>query len=728
MFLPAHLCALLLKNKTCLKKLLCLVTSSTLSSSTNPSPIETTPSTVLISDHQKVLIKFTLTCIHLLCNQNRNQNIHHETNTTSGIILQYLIIVLDAKNWCATNSVRNTNTNMSNTPSLSTSIPTTTTAVDSYTVPDLIMKDAFKLFGLTLRGFVHEIKKFKRRPLSSPTTDGNLDENAKGGGNIKSLHLSVQTLLYLSILNSERHLDLFIVHILACPLLFDVVDTPEFVKRLMVVTDTCLERILTNPTTHCLRLQDYDTLLFFIGNMTLLVKKLLHDDMRLSADTSFMKTFTSRFIKVVTMLLDICFHSIHQQTVHKTSAVARFHPLLGWVSAGDMTVKKEEDLIVPNEFYKVLLSHLSFLWNPIFIQMAFDEVLSLEMDEMHEARGVLSPSLSRLSLKHSSAKNASSSISSINNGENNNKSHTQQCSSSDMILKSLSIVSTCNMYLNLLYTLTSSKSHILNNLAWTHQLLPKLWYLMNQLSPPHFHNGHHLKNVLIPFFSSSESTASTFPTMNIFLASAKNPTLEIYTPLLNLFCESCCILFLTLDQEDIYLKQHPFKLTQLSDICKFLNLYCFRSIWDATTSSTSSLSSPSTSSSAITQQQQLPQRPQSYTHVSSRKFLNMLYHYSSYRLFGDETWLIPETGKKAFIDDILEKGEVRCMKLLTHLPHCIPFKTRVHIFRSLIARDKKMLTGCENGNGRELSIVVHRKRVCFYLDTEYGWLLTSTRF
>jgi ubiquitin-protein ligase E3 B len=211
-------------------------------------------------------------------------------------------------------------------------------------------------------------------------------------------------------------------------------------------------------------------------------------------------------------------------------------------------------------------------------------------------------------------------------------------------LTALSTLQSCNLFISLIRTVLPSKASILNSLSWTPSLIPRLWRLMTIVGPK----------------SPSQNGAK------IFLSAARNPEKEHLMPIMQIFCEACGILFLTLDEDDIYTRQHPFTLDELSDLAIFLNTFCFTVYW------TASWALPPADGSTT----DVPEISKSVLDASVH-LLGMLYDRSCRRVFDkeDEHWIVRELRRSSFIDDI-QRGDARSLAVLTNMPHCVPFDTR----------------------------------------------------
>ncbi|KAJ1536131.1 Ubiquitin-protein ligase E3B [Nowakowskiella sp. JEL0078] len=222
----------------------------------------------------------------------------------------------------------------------------------------------------------------------------------------------------------------------------------------------------------------------------------------------------------------------------------------------------------------------------------------------------------------------------------------------------------CDMYLAMTLAIPKYRNSILSTITYAPDLISYMWRSLQALGPK---GG-----------------------TSVFLEAAKNPEKEHFLPVLELFCETLSIRFLTLDNEEIYETQKPFRLEEIANICSFLNSFCFSIYWNAD-----------------------PNMRLPHILEPAKKLLVQLYDRNSRRPFGeeDQTFLVAkEVRKPQFIEDV-RNGDERALSILHNMPQCIPFKSRglvirsVEIFRLLVAREKATL-----GNFSQ-SVTIHRNMV-----------------
>ncbi|KAJ3061365.1 Ubiquitin-protein ligase E3B, partial [Podochytrium sp. JEL0797] len=344
------------------------------------------------------------------------------------------------------------------------------------------------------------------------------------------------------------------------------------------------------------------------------------------------------FVSAATRLLESCGSYVKSKSSNKT----RFHPVLQWYSG--------PVLDIPSTFHTRLADTLSFLWSRTFIQTVFSDLLSFGFPPPPPPPNQ-KPKRTQFFAKLGFTEEPSSSPTSRTVGTVDEK---------QTILLSISTLHACQFYHQLTKIMLNSTTHILASLSWTPSLIPRLWRLINVVGPP----------------PTGLLTNRPYGTQ-LFLQSAVRPGKEPLMPILTTFCESCCILFTTLDDTDIYQNEYPFLLQELSSLSTFLNSFCFNSIWNAGVDS------------GVAQQTEFDAR----TLESAQKLLGILYHQSSRRAFGEGgaggpgDWIMKEVRRGDLVGDV-KRGEGRAVAVLGWMPQCIPFGMRVDIFRHMVRSDK----------------------------------------
>ncbi|KAI6197259.1 HECT-type E3 ubiquitin transferase [Aphelenchoides besseyi] len=133
---------------------------------------------------------------------------------------------------------------------------------------------------------------------------------------------------------------------------------------------------------------------------------------------------------------------------------------------------------------------------------------------------------------------------------------------------------------------------------------------------------------------------------------------------LHLFADAAQSLIQILDEKEMYESGSPFSITTLRNIARFTNLFCFKCIWDG----------------LIDFEQMRPKA-----------------------LF-QSVYKLNEIKPNHVITEF-ERGQQRAKQLLQHIPHVIPLRDRMILFRKLITREK------DHQQGNSTVITVERSRV-----------------
>lgn len=220
----------------------------------------------------------------------------------------------------------------------------------------------------------------------------------------------------------------------------------------------------------------------------------------------------------------------------------------------------------------------------------------------------------------------------------------------------------CFMLHSTLNTFRIIKQDILTGLCLHDYILRNLWAFISSLGP---HNG--LKAFLDHLAIHTKTNAPEFH-------------------MLILFCECTSHLISVLDDSELYEQQRPFSLGDLVNISAFLNIFVYRIITNNLVPCTLQEMDP------ILQ--------------TTHKLLTDLYKRDCRRKFAPQDhWLIKDIRMSIFLKD-LEAGKPTTKLILTLLPHAIPHKERVLIFRKLVAKDKAQYC-----SGFSTFITIHRSRI-----------------
>uniref|UniRef100_A0A8C2T7S7 Ubiquitin-protein ligase E3B n=1 Tax=Coturnix japonica TaxID=93934 RepID=A0A8C2T7S7_COTJA len=340
---------------------------------------------------------------------------------------------------------------------------------------------------------------------------------------------------------------------------------------------------------------------------------------------------TAHFVGVLIHMLSYCQKYVSQ----KKSNLTHWHPVLGWFS---QTV--DYGL---NESMPLLTKQLQHLWGVHMIRILFSDVLSKKLLENQEiAQLPTQPVSPQNSLPMKNLfKRAFQKSASVRNilkpvgGKRVDSAEVQK------------VCSICVLYQTTLTTLTQIRLQILTGLTYLDDLLPKLWAFICELGPQ---GG-----------------------LKLFLECLNNDTEESkrLLAMLMLFCDCSRHLITILDDIEVYEEQISFKLEELVTISSFLNSFVFKMIWDGIVENA---------------------RGETLELFHSvHGWLMVLYERDCRRRFAPEDHWLRKDLKPSVLFQELDKDKKRAQLLLQYIPHVIPHKNRVLLFRNMVTKEKEKL-------------------------------------
>lgn len=427
---------------------------------------------------------------------------------------------------------------------------------------------------------------------------------------------------------------------------------------------------------------------------------------------SHLKQHVESFVSTVTKLLELCQKNMLQISSAIMSGNPRlikgyvnsrlksepldvtFNAVLGWLT-------KEQSSNFDKTLIKTQLSHL---WSLKFMKILFDDLVKL--NEAHKSgadadadntcqpasltsprhkrnifaaspRSFFSESLTASPtsgmIKRAVERAASTVSKSIGTTYSKSTSNSTSSGSAKLMTPEVQrIAAVCNMLYMTSKTMTTLKQDVLTGLCLHDFLLQNLWSFISSLSA---NNG--LKAFLEHLTIYSKTNAPEFA-------------------ILTLFCECASHLISILDDTELYERQKPFSIEDLVAISSFLNNFVFRIIWN-------NLIPLQQETNVQAPQNQHEQDPVLQT---THKLLTDLYKRDCRRRFTTpDHWLIKDIKISLFLKD-LAAGKPVAQAIMTMLPHIIPHKERVMIFRKLVAQDKAL--HCQ---GSSMFITIHRTRI-----------------
>uniref|UniRef100_A0A665TUV4 Ubiquitin-protein ligase E3B n=1 Tax=Echeneis naucrates TaxID=173247 RepID=A0A665TUV4_ECHNA len=416
--------------------------------------------------------------------------------------------------------------------------------------------------------------------------------------------------------------------------LIHIMSVPAVVSHLNVLTPECMASIQAHDLLRKFILflsweeQCSDICVCLEGSHTLcLLGNLIHLGY---LNEKVLEEEASHFVKDLTDMLSYCQRYVSQ----KKSNLTHWHPVLGWFS---QTV--DYGL---NESMPLVTKQLQYLWGVSVIRTLFSDVLSKKLESQEPTPPPPQPSTSQNNLPVKNLfKRAFQKSASVRNilkpvgGKRVDSAEVQK------------VCSICVLYQTALSTLTQIRLQILTGLTHLDDLLPKLWAFICELGPQ---GG-----------------------LKLFMECLNNDTEESkqLLSMLMLFCDCSRHLITILDDIEVYEEQTSFKIEELITISSFLNTFVYKMIWDGILENAKG------------------EKLELFHSVHG--WLMVLYERDCRRRFTpDDHWLRKDL-KPSLLFQELEKGKKRAQLLLQYIPHVIPHKNRVLLFRNIVTKEKESL-------------------------------------
>lgn len=416
--------------------------------------------------------------------------------------------------------------------------------------------------------------------------------------------------------------------------LIHIMSVPAIVTHLSVLTPECMASIQTHELLRKFILflsreeQCSDICVCLEGSHSLcLLGNLIYLGF---LNEKILEEEANHFVKDLTDMLSYCQRYVSQ----KKSNLTHWHPVLGWFS---QTV--DYGL---NESMPLVTKQLQHLWGVSVIRTLFSDVLSKKLESLDPTPPPPQPSTSQNNLPVKNLfKRAFQKSASVRNilkpvgGKRVDSAEVQK------------VCSICVLYQTALSTLTQIRLQILTGLTHLDDLLPKLWAFICELGPQ---GG-----------------------LKLFMECLNNDTEESkqLLSMLMLFCDCSRHLITILDDIEVYEEQTSFKIEELITISSFLNTFVFKMVWDGILENAKG------------------EKLELFHSVHG--WLMVLYERDCRRKFTpDEHWLRKDL-KPSLLFQELEKGKKRAQLLLQYIPHVIPHKNRVLLFRNIVTKEKESL-------------------------------------
>lgn len=365
-----------------------------------------------------------------------------------------------------------------------------------------------------------------------------------------------------------------------------------------------------------------------------------------------------------------------------------FNPLLGWLTREHST-NIDQDIIKPQ---------LRHLWSAKFLKILFNDLLKAN-ERLAELNNISNKGQSS-SPRHKITSTFSPYKS--NNFCNRNSS----CDPQSTISKSLfrraieRATTTMTKTINSSYTkttgtsgssesakLTTPEVHRISLVCFMLHTSLQTLTALNQEILPGLCSRNYIPSNLWKFINSLGSNNGLKAFLEHLTIYTKTNTPEFH--ILILFCECASHLISILDDSELYEKQEPFHIEDLIAISSSLNSFVFRVI--------------SNNLIPINTNQEMDP-----TLYATHKLLTDLYKRDCRRKFAPhDHWLIKDIKMSIFLKD-LEAGKPVAKTIMRMIPHVIPHKERVLIFRKLVSKDKAHYC---SGTGLSTLITIQRSRI-----------------
>ncbi|XP_067934700.1 ubiquitin-protein ligase E3B-like [Watersipora subatra] len=364
--------------------------------------------------------------------------------------------------------------------------------------------------------------------------------------------------------------------------------------------------------THCLQyLSDYERLqalaVTLEGNRTLcLLANVIHLGF---AEVEGVVMDVINFTTVVNRLLQVCGQCIMGK---KQTSKSHWHPILGWAAQP----------FNHNEAVPYIMRQLQVLWS--------NRAVSILFADMNDFASTKDMSLSSEDGRKSGLK------------KKKDKKPTTLKADSNLLRVTCSA---CVMYQAAITVLIQIQAEILSGLAFNSCLLRNLWLLMKGMG-----STSHMVKIFLDTIGSEASS------LNV-------------SSMLTLFADAAVMLFMILDDVEVYEEQKPFSLSELVELSDLLNQLVFRIIWYDVIDYRKAESDP--------------------VFTSAHSLLQLLHERDSRRAFAPpDLWIIKDVRPAQFISCI-DKGNKTSQFLLQKMPHVVGHKDRVILFRKLVQNDKE---------------------------------------
>ncbi|KRY45849.1 Ubiquitin-protein ligase E3B, partial [Trichinella britovi] len=224
------------------------------------------------------------------------------------------------------------------------------------------------------------------------------------------------------------------------------------------------------------------------------------------------------------------------------------------------------------------------------------------------------------------------------------------------------------MYQNVLNTFSPLKYDVLSGLCYQDFLLPKIWETL--------------------VASDIESAVNHY--LQMFVSDKSQSSAESLSFIV--FFESATYLMTILDDYELFTLEKPFQVRQLISMAHFCNLFIFRSVWEKIVDIDDVL--------------------RNCTFNVVLGFLLLIYNRDCRRPFvPKDFWLMKDLKSSVFLNEV-NRGNKKALFIIQRIPHVIPHRERIKLFRKYVASEKASLAAARLYEDQmSVIITIHRARI-----------------
>ncbi|KAG0258703.1 Ubiquitin-protein ligase E3B [Actinomortierella ambigua] len=436
-----------------------------------------------------------------------------------------------------------------------------------------------------------------------------------------------------------------VCHVLTVPLFVDCLDETSLQlaqkdQLLLRSTTTLLD---PRHTSFILSALSLDECLFFLGNMTKLAQLHHNASTTTTTNTTIPQQDSStssssmelRVIHIASLLLQHCQQFVSES---QTGIYRHYHPVFSWTS---FSPKHQHQL--PQAQFKLVLAQIEYLWSRDFALKVFSKLLKMDLPRTtSDAIEPLPTSTTNNNNNNNTGGSEKSKLSALSKLGPLKKHHTAaaacfEASDPQGALLAMDTQEICTVYLTMMKMFQGQRTSILVMLMYLPDLMVQLWRFMCVLGP---------KGRMHIYLEAAATATSGQDSLD------REPLIAI----LQVFCECCDRLFVTLDDEDMYERQTPWQLGELAFMSGFFNQFCFAILCreqgsvpsnPATTTIATTVTPPNNSGTNADSSSSPPVRAAIFHHA--RKVLMHLYERDCRRAFcPPDHWLLLHPTKSFF--------------------------------------------------------------------------------